>query len=330
MRLPPMVPPYKHRYVVFIFENHPVWPMGHRLPTEHEVLHEVKFGGVISVDDREKYRKRILEELEIWKVDFAWDAFTVFGIFDALCVVAVQWEPEEFVQQALEAEHPMKNVVALPEELQFAVSQMSKLSACDVARRRADFFAYWSGRAKDLETEEAKLRAGMDKAVNNAVKNKKLVLFDEMLQFYDYPDKGAVRELVDGATLAGEVEMTHMLPLKFVPALLTVDALQNQASMRRHHLERDCRGSGDPDIDLEVWRQTLEERDKGWLVGPLNEKQVPHNASISRRFGLKQRHKVRLIDDYFESSVNQTVTVLESPTLHTVDVAAALLTFWMG
>ena len=88
----------------------------------------------------------ILEELEIWKVDFAWDDFTVFGIFDALCVVAVQWEPEEVVQQALEAEHPMKNVVALPEELQFAVSQMSKLSACDVARRRADFFAYWSGK----------------------------------------------------------------------------------------------------------------------------------------------------------------------------------------
>ena len=76
------------------------------------------------------------------------------------------------------------------------------------------------GVAKDLETEEAKLRAGMDKAVNNAVKNKKLVLFDEMLQFYNYPDKGAVRERVDGATLVGEVEMTHMLPLKFCSSTL--------------------------------------------------------------------------------------------------------------
>lgn len=57
---------------------------------------------------------------------------------------------------------------------------------------------------------------------------------------------------MDGANLVGEVEMTRMLPLKFVPALLTVEALRNQASMRRPCFEQDCRGSGDAEIDLEV------------------------------------------------------------------------------
>ena len=45
-------------------------------------------------------------------------------------------------------------------------------------------------------------------------------------------------------------------------------------------------------------------------------------------FGLKQKHKVRLIDDFSESSVNQAVTVHESPSLHTVDVAAASPAYW--
>ena len=53
-------------------------------------------------------------------------------------------------------------------------------------------------------------------------------------------------------------------------------------------------------------------------------------APISKRFGPRQKHKIRLIDDFSESSVNQTVMVSESPVLHTVDVACAALSFWFG
>ena len=62
--------------------------------------------------------------------------------------------------------------------------------------------------------------------------------------------------------------------------------------------------------DSEVWRQTLEERDRGWLRGPLSLCEVPGEAPISRRFGLRQEHKIRLIDDFSESSVNSTVASL--------------------
>ena len=76
--------------------------------------------------------------------------------------------------------------------------------------------------------------------------------------------------------------------------------------------------------------QTLEECEKGWLVGPLSSEQVPVSAPVSKRFGLKQKHKIRLIDDFSESSVNSTVTVFESPTLHTVDIACAAIACWFG
>ena len=124
-----------------------------------------------------------------------------------------------------------------------------------------------------------------------------------------------------------------MLPSKFSPALLTESSLRHQSKMRRARIERDQRGSGDDDVDREVWLQTLDECSKGWLVGPIPSADIPCDAPVSRRFGLKQKHKVRLIDDFSESSessVNEAVTVWESPTLHTVDVAASALSIWFG
>eukprot|EP00972_Heterocapsa_arctica_P024790 3656595-Heterocapsa_arctica.AAC.1 len=64
------------------------------------------------------------------------------------------------------------------------------------------------------------------------------------------------------------------------------------------------RASGDDDLDKEVMRGTLEEVEKGWIRGPYSTEQVAEvvgNLWIpSRRFGLKQGAKVRLIDDMSE------------------------------
>ena len=78
-------------------------------------------------------------------------------------------------------------------------------------------------------------------------------------------------------------------------------------------------------MDHEVWKQTLEERDHSWIRGPFSEEDMPLGAAISRRLGLRQRHKAWLIDDFSESSVSQAVTVSETPVLHTIDVACALV-----
>ena len=106
--------------------------------------------------------------------------------------------------------------------------------------------------------------------------------------------------------------------------------LQCQSSFRRQQLLGECKGSRDLEVDLEVWKQTLEEISKGLLVGPLEPAEVPNDAPISERFGLRQRHKVRLIDGFSEPAVNQTVLVYESRVLHTVDVACAAMSHWFG
>lgn len=227
-------------------------------------------------------------------------------------------------------QHPLSPSLALPEVLEAAVRFTTAQGFSAVARCRVEFFKHWNARARALELEEKRLRSSMDSCVNRAVSGKRLALFAAMLSFYGYPDPGVVDELVKGASLTGDVPETGMLPLKFTPAVLTVDALKIHSSLRRNHLFSQAKGSGNAEVDMEVWRQTIEERDKGWLRGPIELSEIPEGAPISRRFGLLQKHMVRLIDDYSESSVNDTVNVYEAPVLRTVDVACAVLAYWFS
>eukprot|EP00435_Cladocopium_sp_Y103_P020251 s2204_g4.t3 len=106
---------------------------------------------------------------------------------------------------------------------------------------------------------EREIRDAMDPQVSDAVKGKKLALFKEMLEFHKYLDLGVISELLDGADLTGDVPKTDMLPFKFIPALLTEESLMNQSKLRRPLVGRDCRGSGDDEVDESVWKQILEE-----------------------------------------------------------------------
>ena len=71
MKIPPLVPAYKHMYVVFFLHQQPVWPTAATIPADHKLLHEVVLGGTVSVEDREQRKKRILEESSVWEVDFS-------------------------------------------------------------------------------------------------------------------------------------------------------------------------------------------------------------------------------------------------------------------
>ena len=45
---------------------------------------------------------------------------------------------------------------------------------------------------------------------------------------------------------------------------------------------------------------------------------------------IETKQKIRLIDEFSESSVSQTVMAYETPVLHTADVVCATITHWFG
>ena len=78
MKLPPLVPVHKHRYVVFLLDGLAQWPQIYNFDEHHKLLHTVRMGEIVGAERKDALKKRILEELLVWKVHFSWDSFTAF------------------------------------------------------------------------------------------------------------------------------------------------------------------------------------------------------------------------------------------------------------
>ena len=307
-----------------------MWPANFVPQSQHKLLHHSHGGrsGVKNLDDnanRQVYIDVLSDICKTYNIDDAILQGIEHVAFDSVHVYGVQWDPMTFVQKALQTTHPHDLRLAVPEVLKDSMYKQSQMNHLELARCRLSFLLKWNKRAKQLSQEESLLKSNMDPLVAAAVGDKRILLFGEMLRELEYPDMNVVNELQFGSDLTGDVEETGMLPKKFVPALLSNDSLERQAELVRSKFEVPGRGSGSPEIDESVWLQTLEEVDKGWLQGPFAAADIDNKTPISRRFGIKQGDKVRPIDDFTDSLVNVACSTYESPVLHTVDVAAAMI-----
>ena len=71
--------------------------------------------------------------------------------------------------------------------------------------QRKTYITRWSKRAEELEQAKAELKAGMSEHRRKVLDSKRILLFQEMLKDINYDDMNVVQELVDGATLTGEI-----------------------------------------------------------------------------------------------------------------------------
>ena len=331
--LPPLIPEFKAKVAdLRNAAGDVVWPVGFVVPPHSKPLHTLEApplqdGGDATATSSEPNELEVSGS--IVRNAAPWCAFpeplpsgcrkcTIWG---------VPWEPQEFMDRAEATGHPMQFVNCLPECLQALVKEHAVLGDAQIAKDRATWGLKWSKEALSLEVSEQELRKTMDPLVRQAVAKKRICLFEAMLKDVGYPDMGVIDELVRGADLTGDVPLTGMLRQKYKPALLTLESLSSHSRLVRQASIHQTRSSGDAEIDRCVFESTLAEVASGWLAGPFSEAEVPLTSPISRRFGLKQKHKVRLIDDYSASAVNSAVSTCETPSLHSVNVTCALLQF---
>ena len=74
---------------------------------------------------------------------------------------------------------------------------------------------------------EAELKAGMSEHRRKVLDSKRILLFQEMLKDINYDDMNVVQELIDGATLTGEIPVTGVLDTKLKPARIDFDELMS-------------------------------------------------------------------------------------------------------
>ena len=89
----------------------------------------------------------------------------------------------------------------------------------------------------------------------------------------------------------------------------------------------------DAELDDEVWKSSKDEIGKKWLRGPFTEKELTVLLGplfvVSRRFGIRQKEKVRAIDDLSESLINACFGASETVDLGGIDELAVLSRSWL-
>lgn len=100
-------------------------------------------------------------------------------------------QPLEFVARIVRCGQPRSSAIHLPRDVTRVLE--SNMNRCDAAlvRRRADFFAKWTKRAHELREEEAKFKAAMSPHLRKLLAPKRLLLFREILEELEFPDRQA-------------------------------------------------------------------------------------------------------------------------------------------
>lgn len=120
----------------------------------------------------------------------------------------IPWTEDDFIRQMVKFGHPAVLMAGLPEVLQDTIEFYKSMEVHDIVQYRAKCLGHWLRRLVDLKADEKRLKEPMDAEVVMVVRQKKLLLWEEMLRAVDYPDMGVVDEMKNGTELVGCIAKT--------------------------------------------------------------------------------------------------------------------------
>ena len=186
--------------------------------------------------------------------------------------------------------------------------------------KRNAFFKKWIKRAGELSSKEKDLHDSLDPEVAKVLKGKRLLVFEEILNEIGFPDKNLVRDICAGFRITGWLRDSMLFPHRSKPPQYAVDALMRLSKGISRSIFKSVNTEEVSDASMGAWEGTVTEIEKGWLV----EDKHPDldNLVVARRFGLAQKLKVRVIDDFKQCGVNGSAGLPEKYVLHSIDAIA--------
>ena len=110
---------------------------------------------------------------------------------------------DQFISAASWAGHPAGSETRLPCALKNVLNFLSLKSPKEVARHRSDTLNLWLNRGRELRDEERTLHESLHPSLKGILAPKRLLLWKEMLEYYQYPDVAVFDEVISGITLSG-------------------------------------------------------------------------------------------------------------------------------
>ena len=237
--------------------------------------------------------------------------------------IGIPHEPEAFLALAVKAGHPRMLVSSVEDPVLDTLVENLLQPRLSESNAGMALLSEMEAEKHSLEPQEVVSSKGLDPIVSRVLKGKSTVLLEKLLASVEYPDSDLVADMRNGFRLSGWMKNTNLFVPDPRPPKTTLPAQLSTAEARNKAILAKVASHVCDDIATATWNETIQELEKGWIF----EDKEPRLSSclISRRFGVRQGAKVRVIDDGKASGINQTVGLPERFRLHGVEFISALL-----
>ncbi len=222
--------------------------------------------------------------------------------------VGIFHTPEEFTDKAFKVVHPFDSSTTVSDVAKRNMFWLLTHGKDEVRAYREDVFSGYERMASELADREAVLHSHLDPYKQMILKKKRLLLFERMCIDAGVQDEGLTELMVAGVKMTGRGADTGQFPQEERPRTLSDEQLMRSSRWTRRMIMGKPVNFQSDHVRREVWEGALQEVERGWLTGPLEEEDVRQWLGplfvVSKRFGISQSDKIRSIDDMSESLVN--------------------------
>lgn len=239
--------------------------------------------------------------------------------------------PLEFMNRAISVSHPVDGPSFLHEITIDAIRKVVSSDPTTLAKERLSAIFKVRKLAEELHTQETNLKAHLHPDVSRCIRSKRVLVFQRLLESFDYWDMDVVQLLTEGVPVVGMPAPAKGFREQLVPASITEPELLEAAVWRRKVLTGGSK-QRDGKEEQAFIDATEEEVKSGFLQGPYTEDEIgvlleTEDWSLNPRFALFQgaSNKVRVIDDAKQSAVNAAYSSTVKLQLQDVDYVAAMV-----
>ena len=240
--------------------------------------------------------------------------------------------PKQFLSMAKQTLHPMDTTEHLEDVTKFALGCNLKYPPELVMIERKKNLLHAKLLLAQTKQQEEALHAALPVCLGKVLKDKNLLVWQNLLQKYGYDDMAVVDFMLKGVPLVGCHDTPACYPELLKPASLTQEDLESSAIWRRRAAVSRSKIPADAEHTQHLEQTAMEELELGFLEGPFEtEEQVTayfgHPSwSVVRRFVLVQgaEQKLRPIDDCLEAQVNQGFTSTSYLKLQDIDYITSM------
>ena len=235
--------------------------------------------------------------------------------------VGIPKEPEVFLADAVKAGHPRDFVARAPKLMREVLSRFVVEPVANRFQRRANFFKKWLKRSLELKQEEEELHSSLKPHLQQLMGGKRLLLWKEILIDLEYKDAKIIDEMIEGFPLTGWAKRSDVFEPSVRRPDFTLDQLARMSPGLNSSVVKSLETQEWSSIDDQVWKDTLDELSRGWL----SEEKPQQLKFVAKRFGLQQKSKVRMIDDFSVCGVNGAFGLREKLRVQAVDELTSYL-----